>query len=138
MDTHTGSTTTAAQPSERPFRVLVIDDNRHIRSLLGDLMSVWGYEADVAADGTEGLALFGRRSYDAVVTDVAMAKVTGLDVAAVVRDIDPSVAVILFTAFMGGVDGDAQGPGYTVLRKPLDIEDLRRALRASLVGSPSA
>jgi DNA-binding response OmpR family regulator len=135
MEIHTCSTTTAAEASERPFRVLVIDDDRHVRSLLGDLMSVWGYEADVAADGTEGLALFGRRSYDAVLTDVAMANVTGLDVAAVVRDIDPSVAVILFTAFMGGIDGDVR---YTVLRKPLDIEDLRRALRASLAGSPSA
>jgi len=138
MDTHTRSTPTAAEPSERPFRVLVIDDNRHVRSLLGDLMSVWGYEADVADDGVEGLALFGRRTYDAVLTDFAMAHLTGLDVAAGVRDVDPSVAVILFTASMGEIKGDTQRLGFTVLRKQLDIEDLRRALRDSLAGSPSA
>src|SRR5262245_48451095 len=117
METSARSTPTVAEPRERSRRVLVIDDNRHVRSLLGDLMRTWGYEADVAADGVEGMTLFGRRSYDAVLTDLAMPNVTGLDVAAGVRDIDPSVGVILFTGFTGGID--QQRAGFTVLRKPL-------------------
>ncbi len=129
---------TAEAPTERQLRILVIDDDRHIRMLLGDLLSAWGYEADVAADGVEGLDLFGRGNYDAVVTDHMMPNVTGLDIAASVRDRDPSVGVILFTAFMGEIDGADKRQGVRVLRKPLDIEHLRRALRDTLAGSGSA
>ena len=112
----------------------MIDDDRYIRMLLGDLLSAWGYEADVAVDGAEGLALFDRGSYDVVLTDLAMANVTGLDVAAGVRHRDPSVGVILFTAFMGELEGEDERLGVTVLRKPLDIDKLRRALHATLAG----
>jgi CheY-like chemotaxis protein len=132
MESAARTTPTATDTAERPARILVIDDNRHVRMLLGDLMNTWGYEADVAADGAEGLALFGRGAYDAVLTDLAMAKVTGLDVAAGVRDLDPSVAVILFTASVGEIGGGDARPGFTVLRKPLDIDGLRRALHHSL------
>lgn len=123
--------------TERQLRILVIDDDRYVRLLLCDLLSTWGYEADVASDGIEGLALFARGSYDAVLTDLAMPQVSGLDVAAGIRLVDPSVAVILFTAFMGEV-GENERLGVTVLRKPVDIDDLRRALRDTLTGSASA
>ncbi len=116
----------------------MIDDDRYVRMLLGDLLSAWGYDSDVAADGVEGLALFERGTYDAVLTDFAMPNVTGLDVVAGVRDRDPSIAVILFTAFMGELAGEHQRLGVRVLRKPLDIDDLRRALQDTLAGSASA
>ena len=124
--------------TERQPRILVIDDDRYVRMLLGDLLSAWGYDADVAADGVEGLALFARRTYDMVLTDLAMPNVSGLDVVAGVRDRDPSIAVILFTGFMGELDGEDQRLGVTVLRKPLDIDGLRRALQDTLAGSASA
>jgi len=124
--------------TERQPRILVIDDDRHVRMLLSDLLSAWGYDADVAADGIEGLALFERGTYDMVLTDLAMPNVTGLDVVAGVRDRDPSIAVILFTGVMGEVAGEDQRLGVKVLRKPLDIDDLRRALQDTLAGSASA
>ena len=124
--------------TERQPRILVIDNDRYVRMLLCDLLSAWGYNADVAADGVEGLALFERGTYDAVVTDFAMPNVSGLDVVAGVRDRDPSIAIILFTAFMGELAGEDQRLGVRVLRKPLDIDDLHRALRDTLAGSASA
>jgi CheY-like chemotaxis protein len=132
-------TTPAAEVStERQPRILVIDDDQYVRMLLGDLLTTWGYDADVVGNGTEGLALFGRCCYDAVLTDLAMPDVSGLDVAAGVRTRNPSIAVILFTAASGELDGEDERLGLRVLRKPLDIDDLRRALRATLAGSASA
>jgi CheY-like chemotaxis protein len=122
---------------ERHPRILVIDDDQYVRMLLGDLLTTWGYDADVVADGTEGLARFGRESYDAVLTDLAMPNVTGLDVAAGVRTRNPSIGVILFTAFSGELAGEDERLGLRVLRKPLDIDDLRRALHDTLAGSAS-
>jgi DNA-binding response OmpR family regulator len=127
-----------AAPTTRPTRILIIDDDRYVRMLLCDLLANWGYEADAAADGIEGLALFGRGGYDAVLTDLAMPNVTGLDVAAGVRHLDPSVGVIMFTAFHGELDGEGRRLGFTVLHKPLEIDGLRRALENTLAGSASA
>ena len=126
---------TTAISTERQIRVLIIDDDRYVRMLLCDLLSNWGYEADAAADGPEGLELFERGGYDAVVTDLAMPSLSGLDVVASVRDLDPSVAVIMFTAFGGEFAGEDLRLGFTVLRKPLDIDGLHRALRESLASS---
>lgn len=121
--------------SERPTRILVIDDDRYVRMLLCDLLGAWGYEADAAADGPEGLELFERGGYDAVLTDLTMPRLSGLDVVASVRDLDPSVAVIIFTAFSGEFGGEERRLGFTVLRKPLDIDGLRRALRETLTSA---
>ncbi len=137
MDHRERALPTAEAPTERA-RILVIDDDRYVRMLLCDLLSTWGYEADAAAGGIEGLALFVRGRYDAVLTDLAMPYVSGLDVVAGVRVLDPTVGVILFTAFTGELDPDEQRLGFTVLRKPLEIEGLHRALRDTLAGSASA
>jgi DNA-binding response OmpR family regulator len=120
MDPRDRATPTAEVSAERQTRILVIDDDRYIRMLLCDLLSTWGYEADVAADPVQGLELFERGGYDAVVTDLAMANLSGLDVVASVRDLDPSVAMIMFTASSGEFD------------KPLDIDGFHRALRESV------
>jgi DNA-binding NtrC family response regulator len=81
--------------------------------------------------------LFERGGYDAVLTDLRMPNFSGLDVAAGVRDLDPSVGVILFTGFHGELPGEDRRLGFTVLRKPLEIDGLRRALRDTLAGSAS-
>jgi DNA-binding NtrC family response regulator len=138
MDPRDRAWSTAEAPAERQTRILVIDDDRYIRMLLCDLLSTWGYEAHAASGGMEGLALFGRGGYDAVLTDLTMPTVSGLDVVAGVRVLDPSVGVILFTAYHGELGGEDRRLGFTVLRKPLDIDGLRRALRDTLAGSASA
>ena len=120
-------TTTARQP-----RVLVIDDDRYVRTLLCDLLEAWGYDADAAADGREGLSLFSRGRYDVVMTDLGMPGIDGLQVVAGVRDRDPDVGLLMFTAFTGDLEPHGRRLSFTVLRKPLDIEGLRRAVRAAL------
>jgi CheY-like chemotaxis protein len=119
----------------RPARVLVIDDNRHVRTLLGDLLEAWGYEADVAPSGSEGLALFEPGAYDVVLTDLAMPAVSGLDVMAGVRDRDPAVPLIVLTATTQELQDEGRRLGFRVLRKPLDIEHLRRAMDETLGGA---
>ena len=122
---------TGISPTRTP-RILVIDDDRFVRTLLGDLLEAWGYDSDVAAGGREGLALFCPGRYDAVLTDLGMAAPTGLEVIAGVREQDSEVSVIMFTAFTGDLEADGRRLGFTILRKPLDIEGLRRAVRAAV------
>ena len=134
MDTYQ---TSSAAPfpevaASHPSRILVIDDDRYVRSLLADLLEAWGYEFDSAADGREGLRRFEPGRYQVVLTDLGMPGLSGLDVVAGVRDRDPGVSVIMFTAFSGDLDTDRRRLGFMVVRKPLDIDDLRRAVRAAI------
>jgi DNA-binding response OmpR family regulator len=114
----------------RAQRILVIDDDRYVRALLCDLLESWGYEPDSAANGREGLSRFEPGRYDAVLTDLGMPGISGLDVVERVRDRDAEVGVIMFTAFAGDLGSEGRRLGFTVLHKPLDIERLRRAVRA--------
>ena len=113
-------------------RVLIIDDDRYVRSLLCDLLEAWGYDADAAADGRDGLTRFGRERYDAVLTDLGMPGINGLQVVEGIRDRDADVGIIMFTAFAGDLEVQGRRLAFTVLRKPLDIEALRRAVHAAL------
>jgi DNA-binding response OmpR family regulator len=122
----------AARPNVRQPRILVIEDDRHVRALLCDALETWGYAADAAPNGREGLALFDPGAYDLVLTDLAMPEVSGLDVVAEVRDRDRSVAVIVFTGSMRNLDREGRQLDFRVLYKPLDMEGLRRALDDSL------
>ena len=67
-----------------------------------------------------------------VMTDLGMPGLSGLDVVTGVRDRDTEVSVIMFTAFTGDLEADGRRLGFTILRKPLDIEALRRAVRAAV------
>jgi len=113
-------------------RVLVIDDERHVRGLLSELLTVWGCEADVAASGAEGLALFKEKSYDLVLTDYVMAGCSGLELVENVRNRDADVGVIMLTASGAEMDNHVRRLGFTLLRKPLQIEQLEVAVRQAL------
>jgi len=113
-------------------RVLVVDDERYVRGLLSELLTVWGCEADVAASGAEGLALFKEKSYDLVLTDYAMAGGSGLELVENVRNRDADVGVIMLTASGAEMDGHVRRLGFTLLRKPLQIERLEVAVRQAL------
>ena len=116
----------------KPPRVLVVDDERHVRGLLSELLTVWGCEADVASSGSEGLALFKQKSYDLVLTDYVMLGCSGIELIENVRNSDAEVGVIMLTASAAELDGHGRRLGFTVLRKPLQIDRLEMAVRQAL------
>jgi len=115
-----------------PPRVLVVDDDRHIRGLLTELLTTWGCETDVAASGTEGLTLFKQKSYHLVLTDYVMPGGSGLELVENVRNSNPAVGVIMLTASGAELDSHGRRLGFTLLRKPLQIDRLEKAVRQTL------
>jgi CheY-like chemotaxis protein len=116
----------------RSQRALVIDDDRYVLSLLCDLLVSWGYEVDGVGSPAEGLRRFQAEPYDIVVTDLTMAGVSGIDVVTRIRDHNHTVGVILFTGSASDLDKERARLQFTLLRKPLEIETLRRAVREAL------
>jgi CheY-like chemotaxis protein len=124
--------TTERVLTTRSPRALVIDDDRYVLSLLCDLLGSWGYEVDGVGSPAEGLRRFQTCAYDVVVTDLTMPGVSGIDVVTRIRDGNSAVGVILFTASTSDLDDAREQLGFTLLRKPLEIETLRRAVREAL------
>jgi DNA-binding NtrC family response regulator len=78
-------------------KILVIDDEESIRSLLDTLLSRKGHEVVLAESGKQGLELFRRERPDVVVLDLKMPEMDGLTVLKALRRIDSQQPVIVLT-----------------------------------------
>jgi two-component system, OmpR family, response regulator MprA len=117
-----------------PVRVLIIDDDRALRDALRRALTLAGYEVDTAAGGGPGLELAADRPPDAILLDVGMPGVDGLEVCRRLRARGDRVPVLMLTArdaVEDRIDGlDAGADDYLV--KPFDVGELKARLRALL------
>lgn len=79
--------------------VLVVDDKEMMRDSVAATLARAGFEVASADSGTRALDLLGRRRPDAIVTDLRMPGLTGIDLIAKVREIDADLPIVLMTAF---------------------------------------
>jgi CheY-like chemotaxis protein len=115
-------------------RLLIIDDDPSVLEAIRETVLDLGYAADGATSGAEGLALFERGRYDAVLTDLRMPGLTGWDVLEAVRRRRPAMPVILITGlFVPEDDPRLRERGVALLRKPVDALTLHAALLRLLV-----
>ncbi len=119
-------------------RILVIEDEPEVRTVLAELLSEAGYVVVEAGDGPDGLGCFEREPFDLVITDVSMPGLSGWDVAAGCRARAPQCRIGLVTGWGDQLDPDAvKRIGITfVIAKPFEAASVLRhvadALRASV------
>ncbi len=123
------------------MKLLIIDDEPHIRRMMRLTLEAAGYQADEAADGQSGVHLFGDGTgYDAVLLDQKMPGLDGLATLEQIKERAPGACVLMVTAFASvELAVDAMRLGATdFLRKPMTPETLRGAVAAALAGRKSA
>ena len=114
-------------------RVLVVDDSAGARQLVGSVLTGQGFETLVAADAEEGLAKLKAESFDALVVDYAMPGSDGVELVRAVREILPSLPVVMVSAV---ADEDDQARAWSVgVNAYLDKADLRQGLLATTLNS---
>jgi CheY-like chemotaxis protein len=121
-------------------KLLIIDDEPHIRLMIRLTLEPVGYDVDEAADGQAGLDRFrDGTGYDAVVLDQKMPGLDGLETLKQIRARAPAACVLMVTAFASiELAVDAMRLGATdFLRKPMTPETLRGAVAAAIAGKPS-
>jgi two-component system response regulator MprA len=115
-------------------RILVVDDEPQLRRALERALKLEGYEIALAADGEEALAAAAAERPDAIVLDLLMPKLDGLDTCRALRATGERIPVLMLTArdaVSDRVDGlDAGADDYVV--KPFALEELLARVRALL------
>jgi two-component system response regulator MprA len=126
-------------------RILIADDDRAVRDALRRALSLGGYDVELAADGQQTLDSVAQASPDAIVLDIGMPNVDGLEVCRRLRRAGDRVPILMLTArdaVEDRIEGlDVGADDYLV--KPFDVGELRARLRALLrrsngVGDPAA
>jgi len=111
-------------------KVLIVEDEENERTGLAEVVSDWGYSAETARDGVEGLEKITRWSPAIVVTDLKMPRMGGLELVERIAELSQNIAVVVVTAqktidsaFHAGRLGV-----YDYIEKPIDTTRLRAIL----------
>jgi len=115
----------------QPVRILVVDDEEHVRTSLACWFRDEGFEVSTAASGREALQVLTREGADILLVDIKMPGMDGLELQRKVRELAPDATVIIMTAY-AAVDTAVQAMkegAYDYIVKPFDPEALSRLVR---------
>ena len=115
--------------------ILVVDDEEVMRDVLETLLTKEGYDVTLAQDGPAGLALARKKSFDAVVLDVMLPEMSGLEVLEELKKSDPDIVVLMITAFASletAITAMKKG-AFDYVTKPFKHEEVLHILKNALV-----
>ncbi len=115
-------------------KILVVDDDKHVRHSISLTLKVDGHEVDAARSGEAAIHMLDTQIYDLVICDLVMEKTTGIDVLRHSRQVYPDVEVIMMTAFASidnAVEAMREG-AYDYLTKPFNEDVLRLTVAKAL------
>jgi len=111
-------------------RILVVDDERSIRSTLKAFLREEGYEVHAAEEAEEAFALMKAHAFDVVVTDIVLPRMSGTRLLARVRESSPDIPVIMITGEpeVGSAAESVRAGAFDYLTKPITREAIGQAV----------
>jgi DNA-binding NtrC family response regulator len=136
----TAKITLPAQRLEHKLRILIVDDDENIRSILNDILSLDGHKVTDAESGQKAVECFQPDKFDVVITDLGMPGMSGWEVAKFIKEKDPDMPLILISGWGGQIDNQKLQE-YKIdfmLSKPFNIEQIRSVLAQATELEPVA
>jgi ATP-dependent Lon protease len=118
----------------RKQSILVVDDEKPARKNLEYVLTKEGYRVVIAASGMEALDALEKDDFDAVITDLKMEKIDGMEVLQHVKKKNPATEVIMVTGYAtvpAAVEAMQKGSAF-FLSKPLKLEEIRSTVQNAL------
>ncbi len=118
-------------------KILLVEDDRGPAGALQKVLSAEGYAVDAVERGEDGLLCVTSKPYDLVLTDLKLPGISGLELAAQLRDVKPKLPVIMMTAH-GTTDTAIEATklgAYEYLVKPFEADDLLDVVAAAVAHS---
>lgn len=133
----TGEASPEPMPGQKtePYRILVVDDERHILDSMKRVFRKENYQIETASNGREALEIMKRLTFQLIISDHMMPGITGAELLQKVRDLYPDTIRIMLTgnadtsAIMGAVK---EGAVYRFILKPAQDDDLRITVALAL------
>ena len=120
------------------MRVLVVDDDETLRLIVRSALEERAYQIDEAEDGEQAVNMVATSGpYDAVLLDVNMPKMSGLDALAKIKELSPTTFCLIMTAYSNVQDAVVaikQG-AFDYLEKPIDSERLLKVMDSALAAT---
>ena len=113
------------------MKILVVDDEPDVRSVLGKILSKFGHQVKTVADGCDALDALHAENFEIVITDIRMPRLDGLELLKRLKEVERSpVDVILITAHgdMDNAIAAMRSGAFDYLRKPINLEELEITL----------
>lgn len=118
----------------RAARILIVDDETHVRSMIGATLERQGYVVTLAASGREAMEMLEDSSFDLVLTDIVMQDGNGIALLERIRASQPHIPVVMVTAIHDisvAIDSMRRG-AYDYLLKPFEREHLMGTVTRAL------
>ncbi len=113
------------------MKILIVDDDQHIRRLYKEELEDEGYEVVAAATGTEALELFDRENPDLVTLDILMPDIDGIKLLRQMKEKKPRIPIIMSTAY-DYRDDFAVWASEAYIVKSAELTDLKETIRKLL------
>ncbi|MBI4429224.1 MAG: response regulator [Ignavibacteriales bacterium] len=107
-------------------KILVVDDEDALRTVLSAELEGEGYQVGTAADGQEAINILGKSAFDLILLDIKMPNVDGFEVLRFVKEKHPKTKVIMLTGFAdlkNAIESKKLG-AEDFVSKPYDLVDL--------------
>jgi len=115
-------------------KILLVDDEHSILSVLCTVLRAEDYDVTSAADGQQAIELIKKESFDLVISDIRMSPINGMDILKMVHQERPDVAVIMLTAY-GSVETAIEAlklGAFDYVTKPFKVDELLITVQRAL------
>ena len=116
---------------DKPFKLLLIDDDENILENLSYFLNDKNYDVTSASDGLEGLKLFenDQQGFDLVITDIVMPQISGMGLISLIKKNSPDTPVIAITGWGEYPEAfAAESQADKVLSKPFELSELDKTI----------
>ena len=113
-------------------RILIVDDEAHIRDALYRWFTLRGFDAHVAIDGQDAVEKCDREHFDIITLDIEMPRMTGIEALPHLRQSHLSKPIIVLTGYVQNTHDQWMHHVARVLRKPIQLRELEKVVLEAL------